>query len=223
MYYFHYPPGGVSPGCNESFGTFGMFTVDTNYQIQKPTSQFFASQLITQEWAQPGNGVHRLFRAGSDVVDPAGHVLVTAYAVLRPDGQWSVMVINKDQQNAHTVRMVFNDSSSGDHFFSGSADFITFGNAQYQWHPKARDGYPDPAGPAARSTVAARADTAFEFICVGEPARVRRHGLAAPRERDLVVLVPELDALDGCAAEQVDPGLEGLRPRKFSNRPRSSW
>lgn len=73
------------------------------------------------------------------------------------------MVINKDQQNAHTVRMVFNDSSSGDHFFSGSADFITFGNAQYQWHPKARDGYPDPAGPAARSTVAARADTAFEF------------------------------------------------------------
>ena len=48
-------------------------------------------------------------------------------------------------------------------------------------------------------------------VCVGEPARARRQGLAAPRERDLVVLVPELDVLDGCAAEQVDPRLEGLR------------
>ena len=33
-------------GCNESMGTFGMFTVDTNYQITQPTSQYFASQLI---------------------------------------------------------------------------------------------------------------------------------------------------------------------------------
>jgi hypothetical protein len=163
IYYFHYPPGGVHPGCNESFGTFGMFTVDTNFQIQKPTSQFFASQLITQEWAQPGNGVHRVFRAASDVVDPASHVLVTAYAVLRPDGQWSLMVVNKDQQNSHKAHIVFNDSSTGDRFLTGPTDFVTFGNAQYQWHAQGRDGYPDPAGPAARSTVAARADTAFEF------------------------------------------------------------
>jgi hypothetical protein len=140
-----------------------MFTVDTNFQIQKPTSQFFASQLITQEWAQPGNGVHRVFRAASDVVDPAGHVLVTAYAVLRPDGQWSLMVVNKDQQNSHKAHIVFNDSATGDRFLTGPTDFVTFGNAQYQWHPQGRDGYPDPAGPAARSRVAARADTAFEF------------------------------------------------------------
>ena len=31
-----------------------MFTVDSNYQIQQPTSQFFASQLINLEWVQPG-------------------------------------------------------------------------------------------------------------------------------------------------------------------------
>jgi hypothetical protein len=163
LYYFHYPPVGVGPGCNDSFGTFGLFTVDKDYQIQKPTSQFFASQLINLEWAQPGNGVHRVYPAASDILDPAGHVLVTAYAVLRPDGQWSLMVINKDQHNPHRVRIVFNDSSTGDHFLAGPTELISFGSAQYQWHPNGKDGYPEPSGPAARSTVTARADTVFEL------------------------------------------------------------
>jgi len=68
-----------------------MFTVDKDYQIQQPTSQFFASQLINLEWVQPGSGEHRLFPAAADIEDPAGHALVTAYATLRPDGQWSLL------------------------------------------------------------------------------------------------------------------------------------
>jgi hypothetical protein len=30
---------------------------------------------------------------------------------------------------------------------------ITFGKAQYQWHPGRKEGYADPDGPAATSTV----------------------------------------------------------------------
>ena len=102
IYYFHYLPLGLSRGCGGSSpGTFGMFTVDSNYQIQQYTSQFFASQLINLEWVQPGSGEHHLFSATSDIQDPAGHVLVTAYAVLRPDGEWSLMLVNKDQENPH--------------------------------------------------------------------------------------------------------------------------
>jgi hypothetical protein len=96
IYYFHYLPLGLRPGCNGSAGTFGMFTVDADYQVQQYTSQFFASQLINLEWVLPGGGEHRVFPATSDVRDPAGHVLVTAYALQRPDGQWSVMLVNKD-------------------------------------------------------------------------------------------------------------------------------
>jgi len=36
VYYFHYLPMGVHRGCNDSMGTFGMFTVDKDYQIQHP-------------------------------------------------------------------------------------------------------------------------------------------------------------------------------------------
>src|SRR5207302_1227048 len=87
LYYFHYLPMGVHQGCNNSMGTFGMFTTtEKDYQIVQPTSQYFSSQLINLEWMQPGSGEHRLFRTAGDLQDPAGHALVTAYAALDPDG-----------------------------------------------------------------------------------------------------------------------------------------
>jgi hypothetical protein len=165
VYYFHYLPLGVHRGCNASLGTFGMFSADKNLKIVQPLSQFFASQLINLEWVQPGDGAHRLFPATSDIHDGAGHTLVTAYAALRPDGQWSLMIVNKDQENAHTVQIAFDDSKSGKAgHFTGDVTAVAFGSAQYQWHPDDRDpigGKADPDGPAVRSTINAGPDTEF--------------------------------------------------------------
>jgi hypothetical protein len=136
VYFFHYSPLQMEHGCNDSPGTFGMFTVDADYKIQQPLSQFFTSQLINLEWVQPGSGEHRVFPAKSDVDDGAGHALVTAYAVKRPDGQWSVMAVNRDQENAHRVRISFHDQTAQEaNVFSGSVEISTFGREQYQWHP----------------------------------------------------------------------------------------
>jgi hypothetical protein len=46
LYYFHYLPLQMEHGCNDSPGTFGMFTVDADYKIQQPLAQFFVAQLI---------------------------------------------------------------------------------------------------------------------------------------------------------------------------------
>ena len=162
VYYFHYLPLGIHPGCNNSNGSFGMFTTTHDYEIQKPTSQFFAAQLINVEWVQPGNGVHQVFSAASDLSDAAGHSLVTAYALLRPDGQWSVMLVNRDQENAHKVRIQFDDSGAAS-FFTGTVNVTTFGSAQYQWHPTLQGGIPDPDGPAAKSAIQASAETLYEL------------------------------------------------------------
>src|SRR3984885_7788036 len=134
VYFFHYLPLHMEPGCNSSPGTFGMFTIDASYQIQQPLAQFFVAQLINLEWAQPAGSEHQVFAAKSDVEDGAGHELVTAYAVKRPDGKWAVMAVNRDQQNAHRVRITFEaaDKFSG---FAGPVEVSTFGSAQYQWHP----------------------------------------------------------------------------------------
>jgi hypothetical protein len=164
-FYYHalsYSP--PHPACPNSWGTYHMFMVDKNYEIKSKTSQFFAAQLLTQEWSQPVDAEHRMFKAASDVKDAEGHVLVTAYAVLRPDGQWSLILINKDYDNPHPVRIAFHDGdANADRFFQGPVKMITFGKAQYQWHPGRKNGYADPDGPAATSTVNETPDTQYDL------------------------------------------------------------
>jgi len=136
--------------------------VDKDYQIKQPTSQYFASQLINLEWVQPGNAKHQLFPAVSDVADPVGHVLVTAYALERPDGQWALMIVNKDQGNPHEIKLIFQDTTNGvESFFSGPVDIITFGAEQYRWNPAPDGGSANPDGPAVKSQVAATETTAY--------------------------------------------------------------
>ena len=167
LYYFHYLPVGLYHGCGGSLGTFAMFAVDRQFQITQPTSQFFASQLINLEWVQPGNGKHQVFPASTNIADPAGNALVTAYAVQRPDGQWAVMLVNKDQENAYSVKLAFNDATTKtESGFSGPVDVITFGSEQYHWNPATNAGdqavgNADPDGPAMKSQVTAGPATTF--------------------------------------------------------------
>jgi hypothetical protein len=181
VYFFHYLPLQMEPGCNNSPGTFGMFTVDADYQIKQPLAQFFVAQLINLEWVQPSGGEHQVFAANSDVEDGAGHNLVTAYAVKRPDGTFAVMAVNRDQQNAHKVRIAFNASEEKANWFFGSVEISTFGSAQYQWHPPQTRfmahaensgertivptnlGHADPDGPIGRTTLNARRDTTYDL------------------------------------------------------------
>ena len=135
VYFFHYLPLPMEPGCNSSPGTFGMFTVDPAYKIQQPLAQFFVAQLINLEWAQPGNGEHQVYPAKADIDDGAGRELVTAYALKRPDGQWSVMAVNRDQENAHRVRIAFRDEGTAAAGLAGPVEISTFGSAQYKWNP----------------------------------------------------------------------------------------
>lgn len=138
VYYFHYLPLREDRGCGNSPGVFGMFSVDKDYNIAQPLSQFFASELINREWIEPGAQENTIFPASSTVSDGAGHMLVTAYADLRPDGQWSLMLVNRDQEVAHTIRIAFHDKNKNTALgFSGDVHAVTFGSGQYAWHPEA--------------------------------------------------------------------------------------
>jgi hypothetical protein len=148
-YYYHdLPYSPAHPNCSNSWGTYHMFMVDANYQIGQKVSQYFAAQMITQEWVQPKDAEHLLFRASSDVKDAQGNVLLTAYPVLRPDGDWSLLVVNKDYDRGHAVRIAFHDADAeNDDAFAGPVTMITFGKDQYQWHPARNQGQADPDDP----------------------------------------------------------------------------
>jgi hypothetical protein len=182
VYYFHYLPLQLERGCNDSAGTFGMFTVDPDYKIKQRLAQFFASQMITQQWVEPGNGEHHVYPATSVVDDGAGHSLVTTYALERPDGEWSLMIVNRDQFNPHTVHIDFDDGAShAESHFTGTVHIARFGRDQYQWRPRTKDftahrpekvdtpaviyapGNADPDGPIAESAEQANADRQFDL------------------------------------------------------------
>lgn len=162
-HYYHdlsYSP--PHPACANSWGTYHMFMTDEHYQIKEPTSQFFAAEMLTQQWVESGVRDHFLFRATSDVKDTDGNVLVTAYPVKRPDGQWAIMLINKDHENSRQIRLIFHDDEhSADHALVGPITSITFGKAQYQWHPDRKRGYADPDGPPLTKQLQAAKDTLY--------------------------------------------------------------
>lgn len=160
-YYHALPYSPPHPACPNSWGTYHMFMTDRNYQIRQRTSQFFAAQLITQEWVQPNDEDHQLFAASSDLKDGDGHVFVTAYAVKRPDRQWSLMLINKDYDHPHAVRIVFEGADGLHRSFVGPVTMLTFGKARYQWHPARRDGYADPDEPPVKSSVSGDPDALY--------------------------------------------------------------
>jgi hypothetical protein len=164
-HYYHdlsYSP--PHPACPNSWGTYHMFMVDEHYKIQRKTAQFFGAQLLTQEWAEPKDAEHRLYVASSDVKDAIGHTLVKAYPLQRPDGQWALLLINKDHDHPHQIRIVFHDANSNrDGFFAGPVTMITFGKAQYQWHAARKKGYADPDGPPATSQVRGEENELYEL------------------------------------------------------------
>ena len=161
-YYHDLPYSPPHPACPNSWGTYHMFMVDKDYRIRQRTSQFYAAQLITQEWAEARDATHKQFLASSDVNDGKGHTLVTAYALQRPDQQWALLLINKDHDHPHPVRVVFQDNDDKrQHAFAGTVDSISFGREQYQWHPARKNGYADPNKPPAKASVNAGNATVY--------------------------------------------------------------
>ena len=161
--FYHSPiqPEPLRSGCR-GFSTFGNFVADEKLDVSQHTAQYFASQMINLEWVKHGAGVHQLFPAESDVKDDARHKLVTAYAVKKPGGEWSLMLVNKDPSNVHRVKIEFADATTNRaQQFSGKVTRVTFGADQYVWHPDGAKSHADPDGPPATSTLNAEPGAAF--------------------------------------------------------------
>jgi hypothetical protein len=155
--FYHSPiqPEPLRHGCH-GYSTYGNFVADSDLRIRGYTSQYFASRLINLEWLQKGGGTHVVFPAASDVKDAAGHTLVTAYAVRRPDGDWSLLLVNRDPSNAHGVRVVFDGAGpqpGSAATFAKPARVVSFGSDQYAWRTDGPDARPDPDGPWVESAL----------------------------------------------------------------------
>lgn len=132
----------------DTWGNLALFLSDDRRQNLRPLATYYGARLLTREWAQPVDRPHRLYRATSDIRNARRQPLVTAFAVHRPDGQWSVLLINKDPRRARPMRIRFRNGTTGKYMgFQGSVDLFRFSSEQYIWHPNGRNGYAAPRNP----------------------------------------------------------------------------
>jgi hypothetical protein len=137
--------------------TWSNFVTDKEYNISGYTSLYFAAHLINNDWTQHRSGVHQMFPTSVSVKDGDNNDLVTSYAVHRPDGNWSLMLVNRDETTPHTVRVEFGRGTG----FSGPVAVTTFGSEQYEWKADGINSHADPDGPPVGSQVEATAKTTF--------------------------------------------------------------
>jgi len=164
--YYHSPiqPQTVESSCLGP-ASWSNFVADADFNIRGYTSYYFAAHMINFEWVQHRSGIHQMFPSSTDIKDGDGNALVTSYALHRPDGNWSLMLVNRDQANPHTIRVVFEDSASGrKSSFSGPVSLVTFGSEQYVWHASGANSYADPDGPPAGSAMPGGPEATFTLL-----------------------------------------------------------
>lgn len=123
------------------YGNMAPFLADANGQAAERLPQFYSSRLISGIWLMPGHARHRLYRARVDAPDGS----VVAYAVKRPDGKLSTLIINRSPDHAFRVRVP-----------REAAEVWSYGPAQYRWAPNGYKGKPDLDLPPAHSPIVGR-------------------------------------------------------------------
>ena len=161
--YYHSPiqPQDIQNTCLGP-ASWSNFVSDRDYNIKGYASFYWAAHMINFEWAAHRSGVHHLFPSSTGIKDNDGNVLVTSYALHRADGNWALMLVNRDESTAHTVRVAFDDSGSKrTTAFSGPVAVVTFGSEQYVWKSDGPRSHADPDGPPYGTFANGNAETTF--------------------------------------------------------------
>jgi ribulose bisphosphate carboxylase small subunit len=155
-------PQGIQKTCL-GWSSWSNFVSDEGtMEIRGYTSPYFAAHMINLEWVQHRAGLHTMFPASTDIKDSEGNLLVTSYAVHRPDGNWSLMLVNRDESDSHAVRVLFEDSKNKrEASFSGPVTFVTFGSEQYVWINDGPNSRADPDNPPIATRLMGDSGTIF--------------------------------------------------------------
>ncbi len=98
---------------------------------------YYSAKLLAEEWTQPGGGKHVMYATSTD--DPA----ISAYAVRRPDGLLSVLLLNKNPGLQVTVSVPMD----------GRAEAYQYSPAQYLWQAAGAKGHPIRNNPPVKSVI----------------------------------------------------------------------
>lgn len=174
-YLYGYEPNELISEADCTWGNNMLFGMDAGGRIKFRTATYYGARLLTREWALPSGARLEVFPAASDILDEQGQPLVNAYALRRPGGQWSLLLINKDPLRAWDVDLKILDRLTGDSSpLRLPADLYQYSRAQYVWQPEGGRGHPRLDLPPAHALLPTGA---------GESVRLPPYSLTVVREQ----------------------------------------
>jgi len=148
-YLYGYEPGPLDKGPDcDTWGTNTLFLSDQRRKILARTATYHGARLLARQWAGSPTQAHAVYRTRVDDEAAGGVSPVSAYALRRPDGLWSVLLVNKDPQRQRTVALHFSGPEANAFTpLQGPADLYQFSATQYRWRANGAFGRPQRSHP----------------------------------------------------------------------------
>jgi len=150
---YGYAPDVVIEERDCSAGNNMLFSMDDEGRIEHRFATYFGARMLTQQWVKPGDEPHEIYAASSGVKDQSGNVLLTAYALYRPDALWSVLLINKDPRESLDLNLVFRNDVGRVFGMTPPIDVYRYSEEQYVLGGPAKDPYPIRAQEPSHQTI----------------------------------------------------------------------
>ena len=134
----------TDPHCPQ-WGNNLLFLADEHGRAAYRMPAYYAARLLAAAWADSNGGTHRMCATRLTGDFPAGKFgpRVSAYALLRPDGRWSLLLINRDAAFEWSVVPRIQEAAGGKaREFRGPLELWQYSAAQYQWQSAGSRGHP---------------------------------------------------------------------------------
>ncbi|MGO8671350.1 MAG: discoidin domain-containing protein [Capsulimonadaceae bacterium] len=161
VYFYGLEPNSLIKEWPGTWGNLALWYADDNHHILAPFAAYYALCLVTHEWSQPGVSPVSVFPANVDCPDRSGLPCVTAYAAHRPDGLWSLLLINKDPVSSRSMRIAFDRGDGVAAGLDGLVDQFQYSKQQYTWHENGPSGHASPNLPPVHTQMSVDAGTVY--------------------------------------------------------------
>jgi hypothetical protein len=129
-----------------------MFGMDDNGKVSYRTATYYGALMMKKYWAQPAGDSVRVYPVSSTMQNKQGEELVSSYALLTPDNNWSLMVINKDPKKSYRVSVKV-DEGGKTSSLRPPLTCYQYSGKQYKWVVSGENSHPSRSLPPEEKTL----------------------------------------------------------------------
>lgn len=144
---YGYEPAFLQQSTVCGFGNNMLFGLGDSGKIKFKTSAFYMMQSIINYWAQPAESMVEIYPAKSDILTNKKQPFISAYCLRAGDGQWRIMLINKDPRRSLGVKVNIENTISGHVSPLDSKHLLQLSKKQYHWVADGMNSHPSKSQP----------------------------------------------------------------------------